>query len=184
MTLRGLRSCDQKCQDQFVATQIQHILDFFSNLPGIDITNIVLVITKIVSVRRRLEDGSGITITYDYSFDYSSNESDISVSDLVEMPFKFAVDLSNFVDLLIANGGATFEDLSGVSNLFIPATQSPTGAPVTFSSLTGSPTNTIPMSSPSLRPTLAPTLGDESSANGLSSMLSMSIVVAILYNIL
>jgi hypothetical protein len=133
LTLSGLTECDQVCQDAWVAQMFTTTNDFFATSDsGLTILSNTPTITSTeTTAGRRLQDGgAGVIINYDHTFRYTSDDdSFINVLDLAVQPLANDADREQFVADLKANGGFSFDDLSGVTAIDILVTPAPTASP-------------------------------------------------------
>jgi hypothetical protein len=132
-TLLGLTACDAACQDSWVAQMFTTTNDYFAtSVEGLTIlSNTPTITTTEITSGRRLQDGgAGVLITYDHTFRYSSDDdSDANVLDLAVQPLAEDAAREQFVADLVANGGSSFDDLSGVTAIDLPETPAPTTSP-------------------------------------------------------
>jgi exo-beta-1,3-glucanase (GH17 family) len=149
ITLLGMINCDQACQDAFIRQLVLHTEEYFaspssgiqllSNTP--EIINIDLIMG---SDGRKLEEGdsSGVRITYDHTFAFTSDASNVPAAQLAGDPFSTETSRENFVQDLKSDDTALFEDLEDVSDVAFPDTTAPSIAPSTAS--TRGPSNMTP----------------------------------------
>jgi hypothetical protein len=77
---------------------------------------------------RKLEE-SGVRITYNHTFVFTSDASNVPVAQLAGDPFSTETSRENFVQDLISDDSALFEDLGDVSEVALPDTTAPSIAP-------------------------------------------------------
>jgi len=138
-TLLGLKSCDTECQDAWIAQMFETTEEHFATAnPDITLLTNTPKITSVDEPKRlrRLQEGdSGVTITYDHTFEYiSESGEELEANELATQALADESDRTQFLADLKSRG-SSFVDLTGVtatdapSPPETPATSAPTKAP-------------------------------------------------------